>query len=365
MNHRERILCLLSGGVPDQVPWFGDLAYYANALQDRGEQPADWQRTKAYYQYHRQLGMGFYLQGYWAFDPVYDAGIEIATVSQGGVSRQTVTTPVGTIWGETTYLPQTYSSAVTRHMVNDLDDLAVLAYWFEHTHYRPAPEEALRRRPWVQDLGLVLLYVPRTPFMELTVNYAGISNVVELWMQDKAAFEQVLEVMHRAGNEAADAALEVPADAFMIPENLSSEVVGRFYGQYVQPVERDWIARIRAKGRYSFIHMDGTLKGLIPQVGRTGYDVIEAVTPVPAGDVAIEDLRELAGPGPILWGGVPGGMFSPVESDESFERHVRHVLEVMVADKRMVLGVADQVPPDALPRRIARVIELVEQYGRY
>jgi len=365
MNHRERILCLLSGGVPDQVPWFGDLAYYANSLQDLGKRPRNWQRTEDYYQYHRQLGMGFYLQGYWAFGAVYDAGIEVSTESKGGVTRQTITTPVGTLWGETTYLPQTFSSAVTRYMVNDLDELATLGYLFEHTHYRPDPEEALRRAPWVQDLGLVLLNVPRAPFMELTVHYAGISKIVDLWMQDREAFEQALAIMHTAGSEATEAALDVPADAYMIPENLSSEVVGRFYKQYVQPVERDWIARIRASGRYAFIHMDGTLKGLLGQVGQTGYDVIEAVTPVPAGDVALEDLRELAGPDPILWGGLPGCLFSPVESDETFERHVRYALEVMVADKRMVLGVADQVPPDALPRRIARVIELVEQYGRY
>jgi hypothetical protein len=44
---------------------------------------------------------------------------------------------------------------------------------------------------------------------------------------------------------------------------------------------------------------------------------------------------------------------------------VREVLEVMVKDKHMLLGVADQVPPDALRRRVARVVESVERYGRY
>jgi len=52
-------------------------------------------------------------------------------------------------------------------------------------------------------------------------------------------------------------------------------------------------------------------------------------------------------------------------SDEEFERHIKNVLSVMRAEPRYVLGVADQVPPDGLERRVRRVRELVEQYGAY
>ena len=79
MNDRQRVLTLLSGGVPDRVPWFGDLAYWALAVEQRGEVPQDWQRTEDYYQLHRQLGVGFYLQGYWAFREVTDPSVVIET----------------------------------------------------------------------------------------------------------------------------------------------------------------------------------------------------------------------------------------------------------------------------------------------
>jgi uroporphyrinogen-III decarboxylase len=250
-------------------------------------------------------------------------------------------------------------------MINTPEDLAVLRYWGEHTTYRPAPEEALHRRPWLEDLGIVLCYLPRTPFMELVVNLAGISNVVALWSDARDDLEETLAVMERSSTEAAEAALQVPADAFMIPENLSSEVVGRYYAKYVVPVEREWVGKIQEAGKYAFIHMDGTLRGLMRQVAETGFDVIEAMTPAPTGDVAIEEARRVAGPSPILWGGIPGAYFTELVSDHEFDRHVREVLEVMVSDRRMVLGVADQVPPDGLPRRIARVAELVGQHGAF
>lgn len=364
MNDRQRVLTLLSGGVPDRVPWFGDLAYWASAKEQRGEVPQDWQRTESYYQFHRQLGVGFYLQGYWAFREVTDPSVVIETREEGRQRVRTVETPVGRLYEEWRYLPEAYTWAPIRHLINAPDDLPVLHYWLEHTKYVPDPDEAVRRRPWVEDLGVVLCYLPRSPFMELTVNLAGIGSVVDLWLDARDEFEATLQLMAERYDAAAEAALTVPADCLMIPENFSSEVVGRFYARYVRPWERKWTARIRQAGRYSYIHVDGTL-GLLDQVGAAGFDVIEAFTPQPVGDASIHEVRAMAGPGPVLWGGLPGIYFTPLVSDDEFERHIREVLEVMVEDKRMVLGVADQVPPDGLRSRIGRVVELVERYGRY
>jgi hypothetical protein len=366
MYDRERILTLLSGGVPDRVPWFGDLAYWSGAMEARGQVPKGWQSTPDYYRFHRELGVGFYLQGYFAFRAVTDPEVVIKEGSDSHGRWRSVRTPLGTLEEEWRYLPEAYAWAPFRHLINTPADLPVLRYWCEHTHYVPDLEEAVRRQEMVGDLGVVLCYLPRTPFMQWVAEYAGIRNIVDLWMQAPDEFEETLRVMERSQDQAAEVAVTVPADCLMIPENLSSEVVGRrFYAQYVRPCEEKWVARIHAAGKYAFIHMDGTLKGLLAQVGSVGYDVIEAVTPEPVGDMPMRATRSLAGPQPILWGGVPGIYFTPLVSEAEFERHVCEMLEVMVADRRMVLGVADQVPPDALRSRVARVVELVERYGQY
>ena len=56
--------------------------------------------------------------------------------------------------------------------------------------------------------------------------------------------------------------------------------------------------RIRQAGKHSFIHMDGTLKGLLKHVAETGFDVIEAATPLPSGDMTMEAIaaRSLSTP---------------------------------------------------------------------
>ena len=67
----------------------------------------------------------------------------------------------------------------------------------------------------------------------------------------------------------------------------------------------------------------------------------------------------------IIWGGLPGIMFTPLVSDEEFEAHVKEILALMRQEPRYVLGVADQVPPNGTLERVGRVVEICEEFGRY
>jgi hypothetical protein len=213
---------------------------------------------------------------------------------------------------------------------------------------------------------VVLCYLPKSPFMQLVALLAGIETVVALAFDAPEEFAAVLEVMEAKSDEAAALVLTSPAECLMIPENLSAEVVGPdFFERHMRGYQEKWTRRIREAGKFSFIHMDGRLRGLLREEGSVGFTVLEALTPEPVGDMPIAELRALAGPGPILWGGVPGSYFTPLVPEAEFERHVIEVLDVMRRDGRMVLGVADQVPPDGLESRVRRAAELAEEYGRY
>ena len=366
MNDRQRVLTILQGQCPDRVPWFGDLTYWAGAMEVRGEVPVGFQRSEAYYQFHRDLGVGFYLQGYEPFRPVYDGDITIERRVAGERRERTVLTPAGSLTEIEIHLPESYTQAFTKRFVKTPADLAALRYWLEHTHYEPDYAEAERRRGLVQELGVVLCYLPKSPFMQMVVLLSGIESVVGLWMDARAELEETLAVLERKSDEAAAIALASPAECLMIPENLSSEVVGkRFFERYMRGYQEKWNRRIREAGKYSFVHMDGTARGLIHELASTGFRVIEAATPAPVGDLTMSEMGAHAGPGPIIWGGLPGVYFTPLVSDEQFDAMVRDVLAVMVAEPRYVLGVADQVPPDGMRYRVAHVRELVERYGRY
>jgi hypothetical protein len=366
MNPRQRILTLLNGGTPDRVPWMADLDYWSTAMVRRGEVPADFINSPAYFDFHRGLGTGFYLQGLFPFKTIYDDTVRVISEQEGNLHRSGFETPVGSLSSVWTYLPESFSEGPTQHLIRAVKDLAVMRYIYAHTTYEPDYAELERRRPLIGEQGVLLAYLPRSPLMDWVAELSGIQHITELWMDAPQELEETLRLAEVYRDQAAAIALASPAECLMIPENLSSESVGkRFFEQYLRGYETRWVERIRQAGKHSFIHMDGTLRGLLRQVSSVGFDIVEAVTPAPVGDLTFPEMRQLAGPKLILWGGLPGLYFTDLVSDAEFDRFVREVLAVMTQAPRYVLGVADQVPPGGLRRRVARVAELVEKYGSY
>jgi hypothetical protein len=340
----------------------GDLAYWVYALETLGKLPERYQ-GHGLFQLHRELGVGFYLQGYFPFDANYE-NVQLSQEINGDLRINWVKTPVGVIHSVEKYLPESFTTAVEEHYVKTWKDLRVLRYWYEHTYYTPNYTEAAERNGLVGDNGVVLCYLPKSPLMELVALQAGISAVTYAMADAPDEFEETICVLEKKADEAAEIALQSPAECLMIPENLSSEVVGKkLFNRYMRPYEERWIPRIKAAGKFSFVHMDGTLKGLIREVASTGFNVLEALTTAPVGDLEVGALRGYVGEKTVTWGGLPGLYFTNLVTDEDFDRYVISVLDIMKHSPGYVLGVADQVPPGARWERIKRVNQLVEKYG--
>jgi len=365
LTHRERIQKIFKREKPDKVPWFGDLDYLATSLIIENKRPQNFKQSTEYINWHRNLDVGFYLQGYFPFKEIYH--FEVKEWKEGNRRFRKIITPNGDLRECWEYLPLSYSEGPVEHLVKSEADLASLRYVYENTEYVPDYSFGRQRLEQIGDQGVLLCYTPKSPFMQLMALEAGIMAVTYSEMAAPDEFAETLAVMEKSFDQAARFAVDSPAEILMIPENLSSEMVGHHYFEkYMRSYQEKWIKEIRKAGKYSFIHIDGTLKGLLKQEASTGFDVLEALTPKPVGDLAIEEFSTLVDkPDTILWGGIPGVYFTLAVGEDEFERHVRKVLEVMKTEPRYVLGVADQVPPDGLESRIRRVSELVNQYGEY
>jgi hypothetical protein len=366
MTPKERVLNVLRGEKTDCVPWFGDLDYWATSLIARGEKDRTFKTSDDYIQWHRDLACGFYLQGYFPFKTTIE-NCEQKVWHEGPRRYEEITTPKGKLRQCWHYLESSYSEAPEEHLVKTEDDLPAYTYMIEHTRYEPDYSLALLRGKQVDGIGVVLVYTPKTPFMQLTALDAGIVNVVSISSSAPEAFSETIALMHKKFSEAVEIAVSCPADIVMIPENLSSEMVGRRYFElFMRDIQREWSEKIKAAGKFSCIHMDGTLKGLLREECAVGLSFIEACTPAPVGDVPVKDWHTYReGGDTILWGGIPGVYFTEKTSDEEFESFLKETLSVMRSEGRYVLGVADQVPPDGLERRVKRVAEMVEEYGYY
>ena len=364
MNERARALAVLKGQKPDRLPWYADLDYWIaylktdNLLSERYHQP------DGVYQLSRDLGAGFYLQGYFPLREIHD--YQEIVERQGNHRITRVPTPYGELRQVEAWLPDAYCWAWPERFVKSWRDLKSLQYMFEHTFYEPDYQLATERYERIGENGIVLCYLPRSPFMVTTVLLAGIEAVSFAITDAAEVFDETMDVMTRNLDVAAEIALQSPAECLMIPDNISSEVVGkRLYKRYVQPFHERWTQRIRAAGKISCVHVDGTLKGLAREIAASGFDFLEAMTPAPVGDLAVEEWKNWVGERTVMWGGIPGVYFTDLVSDEDFDAFVIQLLQTMTREPRYVLGVADQVPPRSRWERIARVRQLVDQYGAY
>lgn len=136
MQKRERLLKVLNREKPDALPWFGDLDYWITYLRAENKFPEKYQVSGGIQKLHADLGVGFYLQGYFPFKINYE-NVKVSVDKSSGREITTFTTAKGDLREIWQYSPETWSMAPVEHLVKDSEDLEILAFIYENTFYEP------------------------------------------------------------------------------------------------------------------------------------------------------------------------------------------------------------------------------------
>lgn len=346
----DNFLKIMAGESPDGVVWTADLSYWINGRRQAGKADPAWDTEEGYLALHRDLGVMpyYYYEKFWAAKPVCAECVRLETRREGDRSVRLLTTPVGTLREESTFLPDSCSEGIVKHMVETETDLDVLLYVLEHRQLEPdnLDDYAPRRELWAKYDGLPCLGLPRSPLPALAYEWAGLQNMVMLMLDCEDKVRRVLDLMDAQEAPILDAVCQLAPPLVHFPDNLSSDNLTGYYDQHMRARHQARLAKLHAAGIKAAVHLDGTVRGLLPKLVAAGFDAVEALTPHPAGDLKVEEMAALAGDSPtVLWGGAPGAMFSAPYTWPDMRRHVEHVLQTW-GDRSFVLGVADQVPPD-------------------
>ena len=361
----DALLKLLDGETPDRIVWTADITYWISGQQQAGLAKPQWDTEEGYLQLHRDLGVlpYYYYEKFWVAEPCYDGGVEVVEKTAGDKHTRLFQTPVGELLEESVYSPLSCSLGCTKHLVGSREDLDVLLYILEHRRLEPInlDDYPRRRKTWAAYDGLPCLGLPRSPLAALCYEWAGVQNTTYLITDYPQKVDRVLRLMEQQESPILEAVCQLAPPLVHFPDNLSSENLTSFYDRYMAGVHRHRLGRLHDAGVKCAVHLDGTVKGLLPKLVEVGFDAIEALTPKPAGDLEIEDMRRVAGSDTvILWGGVPGVLFAPPFTWEQMKAHVQRLVRCW-GDRPFIMGVADQVPPDGdveFCRKIGELIEL-------
>lgn len=305
--------------------------------------------------------MPYYECGLSAYQTRYDDTVDVSEETAGARSLTLYRTPVGTLVKEETYLPQSFCKALNRYPVSSRRDLDVLLHIIEHRRLVPIDMQAYweRAETVARCEGVPILAVPRTPLPEFFHDWAGVQAAVLLLADHGDQVRRVLQAMERQGDDVLESVCAASPPLVHFCDNLTSAI---FAGLYDELMARPYGRRLdvlHAAGVKCAVHLDGTVRGLLPKLTAAGFDAIESLTPKPVGDMDLADMRQLAGSDSVLlWGGVPGAMFAPPYGWDDMRKHVRRLLDCW-EEGPFVVGSADQIPPDGNVEFCRRIADLL------
>ena len=383
MTQRERILAPFKGLRPDRPAWVADLGYWYSAMRDTGRLDARYARKGGYDQLHRDLGVClYYSQGGRVYSERRN-GVQMHVRERDGIRTRTWRTPVGEISDRWRFLDGPHCWAHLDYAATSAADLRVVQEIYRRTEVTPAPEVFARVSERVGDDGLPISPAPRSPLPALMTDWCGVTATSYLLADERAAVEDTLALIEHSNDAAWQAIYEGPAELIHVCDNLDSNTYTGLFDRYMRADYAKRLECLHAAGKFAVTHLDGAVRGLLPKLAEVGFDGVESITPAPVGDVAIGELRELCGEREtIIWGGLPGAMFAPPWGAEDIRGQTQALLdELWCGDggdagqgcpasgrqrrgNRLIVGSADQVPPDGQIDLCRVVTETIEDYCR-
>lgn len=373
MNQRERLLAVFNKEKPDLTPWYADLCWWCGAQKETGKLPKKYEEGKygeGYLRLHQDVGAGLYIPPD-IYPPliwkeVFKEGIKCVQKREGNRIFEKIITPMGELSSVQEYQPESFTQGYKEYFVKNMDDLKIMLYYYQNRIISPSCEGfdyfAKMDKLW-NGWGIPDLCGPicTSPVQNLLTRWSGVETGIFLLADNEEEIEGIIKEFEKCDDRIFDIICDSPAQLIELPENLSGEVTGRkLLEKYSLPYLRKRINQLHEAGKFTLLHNDGTLKASLPLLTRIGLDAVEAVTPAPVGDLSLEEIAEIAKDKIIIFGGLPGALFSPCYPENFFKDYLRKVLRTFPPGSGFVLASADQVPPDAEFSRIALVKKILE-----
>jgi len=235
------------------------------------------------------------------------------------------------------------SDKITEYLIKTPEDYEVVEFIFKDEVYTPAYEYFTREEEILGDDGFIFAgWMPPTPMMQMMWELMGIERfaIDQLDMPDKFfhLYDVLLECQCRQYEIIADS----PALVAHIEENMTSDMIGlERFERYVVPCYDKFASILHKKNKLLAAHFDGRMKILAPALAKSDIDIIEALCPVPDGDMEMAEAREIW-KGKIIWINFP----SPVHlfSPDKIAAHVRKILREVAPGDKFLFGITEDIP---------------------
>lgn len=314
---------------------------------------------------YRALGCSQRLYSWYnrCFRPVEPPALRRVQEQLNETDTKTITeTPVGK---QVRIDRKTANSPRTIHVkwpVENEEELKVATWIAENTIWEWDQELFERSLSEVGDLGAPTIFLPRSTIQDLYINTMGVEHATYAifdWSDTVEAYFRALEECH---NRLIDLVNASPIDIINFGENIHAGTLSpALFEKYHLPTCQRRCDRLHAAGKFVSSHWDGDCRPLLRYARETGLDGIEAITPLPQGDVALEEVKDALGDDMFLLDGIPAVYFDETFPVETLMECTQQIIDLFAP--KLVLGISDEISSTGDIERVRIVGDIVKRFN--
>jgi len=360
LTRRYRYLQALRNEKTDDLVWAPNFDYWLNINQAEGTVPEKYAHMSRN-DIVRAVG-GCIWNRAGGLRVVLDSSVTETWSPHGDAMIHEYRTPIGNI-SETHAKTEGECRArfIAEHFIKDLESLRVMKYVIEATHYEADYEPTLRALAETGDDGIVLSPCFSVPFIQFAKMDAGYINGFYLWMDHKSEVDSIIDAYFKSFLEGYRVLADGPADVIATNDNMDGTMISPdIFREYAIPFYQEAKRIISAKGKIFEGHWCGRTQSLLPLVPGCGLDVVEAIVTKPMANVELSEALDILDGKVVMQGGIPSVLVCEEGgSHEDFQRYIEDVVVPLKCRRGFILGMSDNVPPNADFGRIEAVAELI------
>ena len=189
-----------------------------------------------------------------------------------------------------------YNDRIRDFPVKTVADLRVATDVVNAQQVSPNVERFLRRAAEVGIRGEPTQFLPSSGFTDLIKAWCGLPGTYYLLTDQRAAVEEYLEACDRRDDRWLDAAFQLPCRLFNLGDHATNEFTPPpILKRYMLPRWQRITRRMNEHHCYVHSHWDGNSRTMLPYLQESGLHAVEALPPLPMGDMTLEEIKAAVG----------------------------------------------------------------------
>ncbi len=395
-THKERITRVFRGEQVDRLPYVPriDLWYLANSVagtlppQHAGRTQHEISRAEGWALHHKYAfasmgehpdhallhrGIGIFRTRDTVVDFVLPKDVEVRVRREGRLIHVEYHTPAGMV-GNTLQYDETMKRLGisiplhTAHLIKGPEDYAPVCHLFEKMNAVPNFE---RFNYWageeMRDDGVPVVahFHGASPMQQIQRDLIDATQFFIHYKDHQKALRALVERMEPLYDKILKICCDSPAQVVNWGSNFDDMLTyAPYFRQEIQPWIRKASGALAGAGKLVMCHTDGENHGLMDLIRDSGMHIAESICPAPMTKVTLAEYYRHWSGHLTLFGGIPSTIVLPETSEADFEAYLDELFRAVAPGARMVVGISDQVPPNALFPRLQRIGERIEKEGR-